>query len=88
MAYEQSTFTVLDKGISTRYTPDPVNAPEHYLAGRTIEPIAVIEDWKLDYHLGNALKYISRAGRKDSMKQDLEKCIWYIKRKMETYATD
>jgi hypothetical protein len=67
---------------------DPINHPSHYLAGRTIEPIAVIEDWKLDYHLGNALKYISRAGRKDSMKQDLEKAIWYIERKIKTYVTD
>jgi hypothetical protein len=67
---------------------DVVNKPPHYLAGRTIEPITVIEDWKLDYHLGNALKYISRAGRKDSMKQDLEKAIWYIQRKIKTYVTD
>ena len=67
---------------------DPVKAPSHYLAGRTIEPISVIEDWKLDYHLGNALKYISRAGRKDSMKQDLEKSIWYLQRKIKTYVTD
>ena len=67
---------------------DPVNAPKHYLSGRTIEPISVIEDWKLDYHLGNALKYISRAGRKDSMKQDLEKAIWYIERKIKNHVSD
>jgi hypothetical protein len=60
-----------------------VHRPKHYLEGRTIEPIAVIEDWKLDYHLGNALKYIARAGRKDDLKQDLEKAIWYLKRKIE-----
>ena len=35
----------------------------HYLEGRTIEPIVVIEDWKLDFHLGNVVKYIGRLGR-------------------------
>ncbi len=62
--------------------PDPVTAPSHYLDGRSIEPIAVIEDWKLDYHLGNALKYIARAGRKDDFKQDIAKAIWYLQRRI------
>lgn len=45
-------------------TDDIIERPAHYVEGRKFEPIEVIEDWKLDYHLGNALKYISRAGRK------------------------
>lgn len=57
-----------------------VDNPSHYTEGRKYEPIDVIEDWQLDFHLGNALKYIARAGRKDSMKQDIEKAIWYLKR--------
>lgn len=61
---------------------DPVQRPSHYAEGRTHEPIDVIEDWGLGYHLGSALKYISRAGRKDAalMRQDIEKAIWYLKR--------
>ena len=35
----------------------------HYSEGRTIEPIAVIEDWDLGFHLGNVVKYIGRLGR-------------------------
>jgi len=46
---------------------DAVSNPEHYTAGRQHEPLDVVEDWCLDYHLGNVVKYISRAGRKDSM---------------------
>jgi hypothetical protein len=57
-----------------------VNHPDHYNKG-TIEVIDAIEDWDLDFRLGNAVKYIARAGHKnDKVKQDLEKAIWYIKR--------
>jgi hypothetical protein len=60
---------------------DIINKPKHYNFA-TIEPIDVIEDWKLDFRLANALKYISRAGKKDPTKtrEDLQKAIWYINR--------
>ena len=50
-----------------------------------MEAIEVIEDWNLDFHLGNAVKYICRAGFKDSATkaEDLEKALWYIKRKLK-----
>lgn len=50
--------------------------PAHY-AKIGIEPIRVIELWDLDYHLGNALKYIARAGRKGSRRADLIKAANY-----------
>jgi hypothetical protein len=61
--------------------PDPVNHPPHYTRGKH-EPIDVIEDWQLGFHLGNAVKYISRAGYKDPDKtiEDLKKARWYIDR--------
>lgn len=64
---------------------DPVNHPSHYTSGK-IEVIEYIEDQKLPYHLGNAVKYISRAGKKDPAKksEDLEKAIWYIRRYIDT----
>lgn len=63
---------------------DPVNHPSHYTDGK-IEVIDYIEDKGLDFCLGNAVKYISRAGRKDQSKEveDLQKAIWYINRKIE-----
>jgi hypothetical protein len=61
----------------------PSDGPKHYIEGRTIEPWDVIEDWKLDFCLGNALKYISRAGRKDDAIKDLEKAVVYLNRKIE-----
>ena len=63
---------------------EKINHPEHYNSGN-IEAIEVIEDWNLDFHLGNAIKYICRAGNKskESYKQDLEKAIWYLQRKVD-----
>lgn len=64
---------------------DPVNHPQHYCAGRRYEPWDVIIDWKLDYLTGTALKYISRAGRKDPSKEieDLRKSIAYMNKRIE-----
>jgi hypothetical protein len=61
-----------------------VNHPAHYNSGK-IEVIEAIEDWKLDYPTGNAVKYIARAGRKNPEKEieDLEKAVWYLNRKIE-----
>lgn len=63
---------------------DIVNHPAHYTDGK-IEVIEFIEDKNLDFCLGNAVKYISRSGKKDPAKEveDLEKAIWYIKRKIK-----
>jgi len=60
---------------------DPVNHPSHYTDGK-IEVIDFIEDKKLNFHLANAVKYISRAGKKDPGKEieDLEKARWYLDR--------
>ena len=60
---------------------DMVNRPAHYTDGK-IEVIDFNEDKKLGFHLGNAIKYISRAGKKvkDREVEDLQKAIWYIER--------
>ena len=63
---------------------DNVNHPSHYTSGQ-IEVIDFIEDKDLGFHLGNAVKYISRAGRKnpDKTVEDLRKAVWYINRQIE-----
>lgn len=63
-----------------------VNNPLHYGgADNPYEAIKVIEAWDLDFHLGNTVKYISRAGKKDTDKelQDLKKALWYLQRKID-----
>ena len=56
-----------------------VDHPKHY-KGNKFEVIDVIEDFNLDFNLGNAIKYILRAGKKENKIQDLKKAIWYLKR--------
>jgi len=60
---------------------DLVNHPDHYKVGG-IETIDFIEAKRLNYNMGNAVKYISRAEYKGNKKQDLEKAIWYINREL------
>ena len=65
---------------------EQVNHPQHYGGENNIyEAIKVIEAWDLDFHLGNTVKYISRAGKKGTDKelQDLKKALWYLQRKIE-----
>lgn len=52
---------------------------EHYRKSN-IQPIDVIVDWNLDFPLGNAIKYIGRAGKKKSAstQDDLQKALWYL----------
>jgi hypothetical protein len=59
---------------------DIIGHPNHYCEGRKFEPKDVIRDWNLNFNLGNAVKYISRNGRKDgnSALQDLKKARQYL----------
>jgi len=63
---------------------DNINHPKHYNSGK-IEAIEAIEDWNLGFHLGNVVKYISRAGKKDPNKrlEDLKKALWYLQREID-----
>lgn len=80
---------------SVAVTNDPVNHPSHYTDGK-IEVIDYIEDKKLGFCLANAVKYISRAGKKGSAGQtarekeieDLKKAIWYINRRIYEVEND
>jgi hypothetical protein len=63
-----------------------VKNPEHYGGvDNPYEAIKVIENWSLDFHLGNTVKYISRAGKKYPEKEleDLLKAQWYLNRRIE-----
>lgn len=64
-----------------------IDHPAHYAEGRKYEPIKVINDWDLNFNLGNTIKYISRAGRKQDFEnqdqlsktlEDLRKARWYL----------
>lgn len=65
-------------------TPDHVNHPSHYGGDSTYEAVNVIEAWNLGWHLGSAVKYIARAGKKPNNPelQDLKKARWCIDRRI------
>lgn len=61
--------------------------PLHYTKF-CIQPIEAIYNWRLGFNLGNAVKYLARAGHKGLRYQDLEKAIWYIRREIYENASD
>ncbi len=80
------------RGVTTKSIPvaetidlssDPVEHPAHY-QGNGYEVLDIIDDFDLNFNLGNVLKYVLRAGRKDSQlkEEDLEKALFYLKREL------
>ena len=60
-----------------------VDHPDHYGGnGNPCEAIKVIEAHDLGFCLGNALKYILRAGKKGPALEDLKKAKWYLERQI------
>ncbi|MBA1141711.1 DUF3310 domain-containing protein [Mesorhizobium neociceri] len=69
--------------MSNKSQAEAVNHPAHYGgADNPYEAIKVIEAWGLGFCLGNTVKYISRAGKKDAVVQDLKKARWYLDREI------
>jgi uncharacterized protein (DUF983 family) len=66
---------------------DNINHPAHYtgvlVRGSEVECIEVIEALHLNYHVGNAFKYLWRHERKGASLEDLRKAIWYLSREIE-----
>ena len=67
---------------------DAVKKPSHYVEGRKFEPKDVIRDWGLNFNLGNAVKYLARAGRKDDIVQDLKKAQEYIQFEIDAIVAE
>lgn len=64
---------------------ETVDHPAHYGGGdNPYEHIKVADAWSLNYRLGNATKYICRAGKKsENAIEDLKKAIWYLQSEIE-----
>jgi hypothetical protein len=67
----------------TEQQPDMVNHPKHYNVDG-YEVIDIIDAFKLNFNMGNALKYLLRADRKGNKEQDINKAIWYLQREINT----
>jgi hypothetical protein len=69
---------------------EAIDHPDHYGGDTTYEAIKVIEAWDLGFCLGNTVKYIARAGRKDPAKiiEDLRKAAWYLNREIQSLSSN
>ena len=68
-----------------------INNPIHYGGKENVyETIKVIDNWELDFLLGNVIKYISGAGKKDPTKklEDLKKALFYLERKIKNLENE
>ena len=61
--------------------PDMINHPPHYKRGG-MEVIDVIEAFRLNFRLGNVVKYILRSDAKGNLLEDLKKAEWYLRREI------
>ena len=66
---------------------EKINHPKHY-KGNRFEAIDIIEDYELGFNLGNSIKYVLRAGKKDNAIEDLEKAAWYLDREITRRMTE
>jgi len=67
--------------VKVDFAPDPVNHPSHYNSHPSgVECITVTEH--MNFCIGNAVKYLWRAGEKGSLLEDLKKARWYIDREI------
>jgi len=84
---EDGAIIDLNKSGEVISPPDVINHPPHYKSGG-VETLDFIEAKDLNYRLGNVVKYVSRAGKKDSDPvQDLEKALFYLKREIDARKT-
>lgn len=76
-------------GVDRALKADPVDHPAHYTAHPSgVECITITEH--MNFNLGNAVKYIWRAGLKDSKnhREDLKKAAWYVAREIQRIASE
>ena len=81
---KRTTNSATGTPVTFQQSKETVNHPDHYQGGK-YEVIDIIEDFDLSFSLGNAIKYILRAGHKDPQlkKEDLRKAIWYLERELK-----
>lgn len=80
MKFDEETLKEVEKRF--RKPKEAVNNPEHYNMG-SFEVLDVINDWELNFNLGNVIKYVARCNYKGDKITDLRKAIFYIEKEIE-----
>jgi len=55
----------------------------HYESGKNYDVIDFIKDYKLNFNIGNVVKYCARLGKKDENLRELRKALDYLQREIE-----
>lgn len=87
--YELNGYTIIEfeELLEDENENDIISHPAHYCHSK-YEPKDVIRDWGLKFNLGNVVKYISRAGYKDDIVQDLKKARQYLDFEIEALEAE
>lgn len=82
---EAKYSVICDPDVERVERVERVDHPSHYHAASGVEVIAAIEAWGLGFSLGNVVKYVARAGKKDLavVLEDLRKAAWYLEREIK-----
>ena len=74
-------YKIDSSNVEEQIMSDPVN-PDHYRKFGDMSPLHIAERYELGYHLGQSIKYILRAGHKETENTlvDLKKAVWYLNR--------
>jgi len=84
--YMQKYFKEIDQNDHLiKSEKDMVNHPDHYKGKNGMEVIDIIEAYELNFAIGSAVKYLLRAGKKDSIVQEYKKAIWFIQREIDNH---
>lgn len=76
------------KGVSQKNeAEDLVNKPSHYQTPSGIQPVDVVEMFDLPHHVGDAVIYLLRLGKKktEPVEQEMRKAIWWLVRHAKIY---
>jgi hypothetical protein len=87
MGGTNATKQYVDPAITAAVGESAVEHPAHYTFSK-IEVIEAIEEWGLNYRLGNVVKYIARADHKRNRLEDLKKALFYLSREIEKSSDD
>jgi hypothetical protein len=66
---------------------DEVDHPKHYNNHPSGVECITVTEW-MNFNIGNAVKYLWRAGQKSDLVTDLEKARWYIDREIQRVKAD
>lgn len=72
-----------NRDLNNNYRYGEIDHPDYYNKGN-IEAIDVIEDWSLNFNLGNVIAYIARCEHKEDKLKDLKKALWYLEREIDS----